>query len=156
MRSSRFGNRSRRKIRRRLSYLRAPNDFTYDIQLEAHLQHGEDGFAARHHANEFPQSLLEHRATTRASHRRRLQSSAGRFARQRNDQRTDRRIARLHVGTDLARRESAHACRMAKRANGWKTAIASNDHRLAAEATVIAVGFGEVTGGKISCSTRAK
>src|SRR5205085_6171729 len=53
------------------------------------------------------ESLLEHLATARPSHGQRLQSSTGRLARERNDQRRDRRIAGLHAGTDLARRESA-------------------------------------------------
>src|SRR6266446_1842275 len=46
---------------------------------------GEDENAAHNYANEFPKSLLEHFPAARASHRRRMQSSAGRFAREWND-----------------------------------------------------------------------
>src|SRR5207249_11296536 len=49
------------------------------------IANGEDENAANDYANEFPKSLLECFAATRASHRRRMQSSAGRFARERND-----------------------------------------------------------------------
>ena len=58
-----------------LPYLRAKNDFTFDIHLEAQPANVVDGRAAHHHAHEFPKSLLEHRATTCPSHRQRLQPS---------------------------------------------------------------------------------
>src|SRR5205085_4960298 len=58
-----------------------------------HLRHSTSGAspnsfddnAERHHANELPESLLEHRATTRASYGQWLQPSAWRSARERND-----------------------------------------------------------------------
>src|SRR5206468_2089541 len=65
-----------------------------------------DGRAAWDYIHKFPKSLLEHRAATCSSHRERLQPRTRRFTCQRHHQRRDRRIARLHVGVDLARRES--------------------------------------------------
>src|SRR5438045_9392199 len=70
--------------------------------------------AAPDYADEFPKSLLEHCAATRASHRERLQPSARRSARQRHDQRPDGRITQLPVGADLARSEPADPARWCK------------------------------------------
>ena len=57
-----------------LPYLRAKNDFTFDIQLEAQLANVIDECAACDHAHEFPKSLLEHFAAACPSYGERLQS----------------------------------------------------------------------------------
>jgi fumarylacetoacetase len=84
-----------------LPYLQAKNDFTFDIELEARLQTSS--------MNEFPKSLLEHFAATRSPYDHRLQLGSRRFARERNDQRSHRGIARLHVRINLAWREFIEA-----------------------------------------------
>ena len=52
-----------------MPYLRAKDDFTFDIQLEASLQTSSMNAAARHHALPiFKNSVLEHCPTARPSH----------------------------------------------------------------------------------------
>ena len=47
------------------------------FELEAAIANRKDERAAGDHAHQFPESLLEHLAATRSSHRQRLQPSAG-------------------------------------------------------------------------------
>ncbi len=86
-----------------MDYLRAPNDFTFDIQLEVAIADGEDEGAGEDLAEQLPESLLEHGAATGPSHGRRLQPATGRSPGQRHDQRPDGRRAREHARADLAR-----------------------------------------------------
>src|SRR4029077_6368997 len=83
---------------------------------------GEDENAADNHPDEFSKSLLERVATAGASHGGGLQSAAGRFAGQRDDQRRDRRFPGLHARAHVARRESAKAARWrgTQVARGWR------------------------------------
>src|SRR6202022_51747 len=71
------------------------------------IANGEDENAVHNYANEFPKSLLERFPTVGASHRRRMQSSTGRSARERHDQRRNGRSTRVHARVGLARRKSA-------------------------------------------------
>ncbi len=112
-----------------LAYLRAKNDFAFDIQLEAHLQTTSMNAPQVITRTQFSKSLLEHFAATCASHRQRLQPGTRRFTRQRHNQRSKRRFARLHAGIDLARRQSVKA---AKRRNAQmaRRRRPPDDHRL--------------------------
>ena len=107
-----------------MAYLRVPNDFIFDIQLEVQFADRENERAANYLAEQFAESLLEHRATAGPSHCRRLQPATGRFAGQRHDQRPGGRRARKHARTDLARGESTGSYRMAKPVSGSRMATA--------------------------------
>ncbi len=114
-----------------LPYLRAAQDFAYDVKLEAYLSApGVDG-AASDYAHKHGESLLEHGAAVGSSHGERLQPAAGRSPRQWHDQRADGGFARLHAGVDLAGRKPARApqWRDAEMVGRWRHA---EHHRLGA------------------------
>ena len=107
-----------------LPYLRAPNDFTFDIRLEAHLQTATMSAPHMITRSNF-QNLYWSIAQQLAHH------TVGGCNLQPGDllasgtisgPTEDRRGSMLEL--DLARRKSAHNCRMAKRANGSRTVIA--------------------------------
>jgi len=90
---------------------RGKNDFTFDIHLEAALANFINGFATYHYAHKifriFTGALHSNSPITPSMAA--ICSQA--IARQRHDQRTNGRIARLHAGVDLARGKSVKAAK---------------------------------------------
>ena len=94
-----------------LVYLQRSERFHFRHPTGSGIANRENECAANDHTEQFPKSLLEYRATTCPSHRRRLQSSSWRFAGQRYDQRSGRGWAWKHARADLAGRKSTPIAR---------------------------------------------